>query len=152
MSDLAPLSVGQTVLHHTQRWTADGWQPLVERLKVVRPLIENDPTYAGHIELAADRYSQSVFVTRDAIQTLGEAGEAVTDWTADDWGRLATAAAMFIGVDNGPEWDAVSERVQAQVDAGLLSLIRKGPPRLFRATDLGRAALLQQRRAPTGQG
>lgn len=151
MADLAPLSVGQTVLHQTQRWTANGWQPLMERLRVVRPVVENDPTYAGHIELAADRYSQSVFVTRGEIQTLTEAGEAVTDWTADDWGRLATAAAMFIGVDDAPEWDAVAERVQAQVDAGLLTLIRKGPPRLFRATDLGRAALLQHRQSPPVQ-
>ncbi|MFN3351966.1 MAG: hypothetical protein ACK4Z5_00040 [Brevundimonas sp.] len=145
MTEPAPLSIGQTVIHHAKRWTAQGWEPVKERLKVVRASIENDPTYTGHIELAADRYSQSVFVTRDEIQTLSEAGEAVTDWTADDWGRLATAAAMFIGVGDGPEWAAVADRVQDQVDAGYLTLIRAGPPHLYRATDLGKAALQAHR-------
>lgn len=63
------------------------------------------------------------------------------EWTPDDWGRLQTAAVLFIGVGEGPEWTDVAARVQAQVDAGFLYLVRDGSPRLYRATEAGKAAL-----------
>lgn len=68
-------------------------------------------------------------------------------WTPDDWGRLDTAAAMFIGVGEGPKYRVIAERVNAQVSAGYLTLVHVGPPHLYRATNAGKAALAAYKQA-----
>jgi len=64
------LQVGQEVRHFFNRWTPDGWEPGEERAIVVDPCVQNDPVYAGDVELKVDGVLNRVFTSLRNIQPI----------------------------------------------------------------------------------
>lgn len=70
------LRVGQLVRAFSKRWTPDGWEPVEELATVVDPCVQNDPDYAGDVELKIDGVLNRVFAPRASIEPI-VAGAAI---------------------------------------------------------------------------
>lgn len=73
MSQAPTLHAGQKVIAHSNRWTPDGWEPVADIATVLDPCVQNDPDYAGDVELAIEGMLNRVFVPRSSVEVASAA-------------------------------------------------------------------------------
>lgn len=61
---------GQQVRSFFNRWTPDGWEPVVQLATVVDPCVENDPDYAGKVRISVDGALLDDFVDRVHLEPV----------------------------------------------------------------------------------
>jgi hypothetical protein len=69
---MSDLHIGQRVWAHFNRWTPDGWVPVIELATVVNPCVENDPDYAGEVEIKTEGTINREFSPRALLQPVDE--------------------------------------------------------------------------------
>jgi Lar family restriction alleviation protein len=70
-----PLRAGQRVRAHSKRWTPHGWEPVEQDAIVIDPCVENDPDYAGDVEIEIEGELSRTFVPRASIVPVDEEPE-----------------------------------------------------------------------------
>jgi hypothetical protein len=69
-SEASDLAVGQQVRAFSKRWTPDGWEPVEELAIVLDPCVQNDPDYAGDVEIKIEGVLNRTFVPRASLVAL----------------------------------------------------------------------------------
>jgi len=64
------LHPGQKVIAHSNRWTPNGWEPVADIATVLDPCVQNDPDYAGDVEIAIEGVLNRVFVSRASVEVV----------------------------------------------------------------------------------
>lgn len=70
-------TAGQQVHACSSRWTRHGWKPVEELATVINPCVENDPVYAGDVEIRIEGVLNRIFVDPASLKPItGRAGAA----------------------------------------------------------------------------
>jgi len=72
---MSDLRVGQIVWANSNRWTPEGWVPVRKIATVVDPCVQNDPDYAGQVEIKTAGTLNREFYSRADLETIEEAAE-----------------------------------------------------------------------------
>lgn len=73
-SELAPLSVGQRVFVHFNRWTPDGWVPVRAEATVINPCVTGDGVYDGDVEYKTPGTLIREFSPRHNVEVVDDHG------------------------------------------------------------------------------
>lgn len=72
MTEPTKLKIGQLVRAFSNRWTPTGWEPVEEIATVLDPCVENDPDYAGDVEIKIEGVLGRTFVSRASVEPIDE--------------------------------------------------------------------------------